>query len=845
MRTIVFCLALAFTLDAAAVTIDNDSGCDIAVLPAATLLLPYFEVDLDNPGGETTLFTITNVTNVDQIAQVTLWTDRAFPVIVFSLYLTGYDVQSINLFDVIERGVIAPDQGTGTNVRPRGSYSGLNGALDLTKCDRLPGALDSVYVDRMQDAFTGGFVDALGQLVPACSNIGGVHENAVGYATIDVVAACQPLYALDEAYWTQLIRYDNVLIGDYQQLNGVENSAQGGPMVHIRAIPEGGTPEIRARLFEFDPEFDRTFYGRFQNAATPRLDGRQPLPAQFATRWIQGGASAGSTALKVWREGANGRDAACTTAAPNGELDVRELVVFDEDENATAGLPLDRTLPATSRTGIAESGVFPQLGNGAVGGWMYLNLDRPGDTFASQAWVISSMRALGRFSADTDAIALGNGCSEPARLSDVTRAFGEKIGPAPNDNGHEDDVASTQNDDTCDIATLPAATLLLPHFEVDLDDVSGQTTIFTITNVTAGDQIARVTLWTDFAYPVFTFNVALTGYDVQGISLFDVLSRGVISATRPPRGPYSESNRNISLGACDSRPEPVLDPAIVAMLQDAFTRGVIGDCQNIGSEHENAIGYATIDLVRNCSSVTPTDDDYWTSDLAHENVLIGDYQQINLSQDAARSAEMVHIRAIPEENDGDDVPFARTFYSRFQRAATPRADGRQPLPSTFAARWITGGVNAFATNFEIWREATRGASASCNTYDDNFSNYVEMVAFDENENAFGMVPCTRCDPPFEPLHALPATARVASNDTSVFPHPTNGSVGGWMYMNLDSDPEDEDAHQNWVVTTMAAQGRFSIAGTAAALGNGCSAPVGTSVVLNGSTVIGPAPNVNR
>jgi hypothetical protein len=42
----------------------NDDTCDIALLPAATLLLPYFEVDLNAPPGEgeTTLFTILNVT---------------------------------------------------------------------------------------------------------------------------------------------------------------------------------------------------------------------------------------------------------------------------------------------------------------------------------------------------------------------------------------------------------------------------------------------------------------------------------------------------------------------------------------------------------------------------------------------------------------------------------------------------------------------------------------------------------------------------------------------------------------------------------------------------------------
>src|ERR1700704_2953535 len=52
-------------------TTNNDDSCDISVAPAATLLLPYFEVDLGAAGtGRTTLFTITNVSPYAQVAHV-------------------------------------------------------------------------------------------------------------------------------------------------------------------------------------------------------------------------------------------------------------------------------------------------------------------------------------------------------------------------------------------------------------------------------------------------------------------------------------------------------------------------------------------------------------------------------------------------------------------------------------------------------------------------------------------------------------------------------------------------------------------------------------------------------
>ena len=104
-------------------TTNNDDSCDIALLPAATLLLPYFEVDLDaTPGkGETTLLSITNTSPEERIALVTLWTDYSYPVLTFNVYLTGYDVQSLNLHDVIAKGELAPPHGTSPSRSPEGA----------------------------------------------------------------------------------------------------------------------------------------------------------------------------------------------------------------------------------------------------------------------------------------------------------------------------------------------------------------------------------------------------------------------------------------------------------------------------------------------------------------------------------------------------------------------------------------------------------------------------------------------------------------------------------------------------------------------------------------------------
>ena len=434
--------AATFT-SSAPTTTNNDDSCDIALLPAATLLIPYFEVDLGPIGAQTTILTVTNTSHLPQAAAMTLWTDYGYPVITFRIYLTGYDVQSINLFDVIRRGQIAPDAGTGSDVSPVGRLSGDpatdadtdNPQLDEATCVRMPVQLPQVYIQRMQDAFTRGQVAQVGS-IPGCTQIGGAHQNAVGYVTVDVVGVCAPTLPTEGSYFNAEMGYANVLMGDYLQVDGRNNFAQGSPAVHIRAIPEGGSPSTRK-----SSNFRRTFYSHLQPAASRTLDGRQPLPSTFAARWIAGGGGNFQTSYKIWRGVQTAASAACGDYTANREIPIVEIVRFDEDENpetnflqSIADPPREfvPTLPASSLVSI-DAQTFPINTNGAVGGWMYFNLDNgQGDDIASQNWVVSSMRAEDRFSVDTDAVALGNGCSAATPASNANVKDAQPIGPAPN-----------------------------------------------------------------------------------------------------------------------------------------------------------------------------------------------------------------------------------------------------------------------------------------------------------------------------------------------------------------------------------------------------------------------------
>jgi len=417
MRLAAVAAAVLFAVAAHAATTNNDDSCDISVAPAATLLLPFFEVELEKPQtiARTTIFTIVNTSQYPQIARVTLWSDLAYPVVNFNLFLTGYDVQAVNLYDVLTTGATA---GFLTGPGSRSLANDLNPNHTSLPCDRhvLPAAL---LADVRSILTTGRG--------PSCSQagqLGLVHQAAIGYATIDVVNSCNVTFPNSAAYYDELL-YDNVLIGDYEHVDPsytTGNYASGSPLVHIRAISEGGLAGAKVT-----PDFPRTFYERYTPPASPHIDRRQPLPSAFAAHFIQGGTGSFNTNLQIWREGlVAGTGCAAYAQSYGSAIEVRELVRFDEHENPTMTEGTVRiaafqktyiTLPAASSK-ATSAGEFPPVSNwGDVGGWMYLNLTNP-------AWVTTVMSAEGRFSVAYDAQMLGNGCS-PAPVKKTI------IGPAP------------------------------------------------------------------------------------------------------------------------------------------------------------------------------------------------------------------------------------------------------------------------------------------------------------------------------------------------------------------------------------------------------------------------------
>src|SRR5215472_1299843 len=213
--------------------------CTIDDVPAATLLLPYFEVDLGNPNGLTTLFSVNNASATAVLAHVVIWTDLSVPVLDFNIYLTGYDVQSVNLRDIIVGGNLPQTASLGQDptdtISPKGPFSQ---DINFASCTGQlpPPNIGTLFTTHLQNALTGKPSAILNGL---CSAQALGDNIARGYITMDTVNNCTLRFPGDVGYFaaggTGDATNQNIIWGDYAIVNATQNFAQGGTLVHIEA----------------------------------------------------------------------------------------------------------------------------------------------------------------------------------------------------------------------------------------------------------------------------------------------------------------------------------------------------------------------------------------------------------------------------------------------------------------------------------------------------------------------------------------------------------------------------------------------------------------------------------
>ena len=429
MKKTVGCFALAGLLAFGGQAIAEIGTMDD--VPAATLLLPYFEVDLDDIEGAETLFSVNNASATAVLVHVTLWTNESIPTLDFDIYLTGYDVQTVNLRDVFN-GVVpvtaSVGQDPGDTISPQGSKSqdiNFAGCTGTFPYPHLPQSL----IDHIRNSHTGRFSSVYG----GCSGANYGDHNARGYITFDTVNQCNLLFPASPGYFgtAGVATNQNVLWGDFFYIDQANNFAQGEELVHIEAC---NNPSVGngAGHCPFVPG-DYTFYGRYVAASGD--DQREPLATTYASRFVNGGSFTGGTSLVVWRDskttpiGANGTHG-CSGQTPSWfPLSQADVVAFDEFEHCTdLCFQGDVFSPPTGGVDTCiplEAQRVSVTGGNLIGadfdppypfGWLYLNLNTdtsvagglPAYGSTAQAWVETVMSADGRFSVGYDTVALDN-----------------------------------------------------------------------------------------------------------------------------------------------------------------------------------------------------------------------------------------------------------------------------------------------------------------------------------------------------------------------------------------------------------------------------------------------------
>jgi hypothetical protein len=367
---------------------------------------------------------------------------------------------------------------------------------------------------------------------------------------------------------------------------------------------------------------------------------------------------------------------------------------------------------------------------------------------------------------------------------------------------------------------VPAATLLLPYFEVDPNGTAatGVDTLLSINTASATAVLAHVTVWSDLAVPVMAFNAYLTGYDALTIDLRDALAgrlpRTASDGQDPPDtiSPQGPLSQDINFASCTGQlPLPdQLAADFVAHVRASLTGGsssLLGGCAGRNFGDGILRGYVTVDTVNNCTLRLPGQVGYFIAggagDTTLQNVLWGDYVRIDRGTRRVHADNLVHIEA-SATNPETSVPGQYTFYGRLVNWTA--ADNREPLATTFTMRYFNG-APGFPTQTTLlaWRDPKVPQNAfACGGNPPWFPlSQEQIVAFDDEENPEeGPSSPVAPPPPGTVLIPFPgATQRVRLGGSTL----PVGFARGWLYLNLSTSvtisanpPEDPNAAQAWV-----------------------------------------------
>ncbi|AVP95944.1 hypothetical protein C7S18_01455 [Ahniella affigens] len=347
---------------------------------------------------------------------------------------------------------------------------------------------------------------------------------------------------------------------------------------------------------------------------------------------------------------------------------------------------------------------------------------------------------------------------------------------------------------------VPATTILIPYFEVDLVNTNGRTTQVSLSNTSATATLHNVVLWSDAGVPVFNFNVYLTGYDTQVFDMRDILNGTLprtASAGQDPSDTISNHgnvSQDINFASCSSFLPPAgVSAATVndlrAMLTGlASTVAYPGQCVGFNNGDNVARGYLTIDTTTQCTTDTPATPGYFSTSVASlQNTQVAEYMLIDRSTN-----QMTIDNGVAVEGSTTDasvnVSGQYTFYSRL--IGSDASDRREALAST----WGVQGDN-HSGKVLVWRDVKAAPAAfACNSTPSYAPLGQEQIVFltPDSEPTISTTPGVGRATQVTPMTAAALGAPAAAKQ-------------GWTFMNLNTTlggvtvpTEDPAAAQSYI-----------------------------------------------
>jgi len=388
--TIVAAIALVLGVGSAAYA----NMCATDTVPAATILYPFVQYNYADPNVNT-LFAVTNVSNEAVIVHFTLWTDYSIHVVDWNVVLSGYDVQTFSIRDIIGPNGQLPSTGTGSNPN-FGSQGEIGVDEEHASVDQVDGigpvphALNpsqgtTALYDRCNTGFEAypnyppfpaNFLTFMQGLLTPSQTVSRVHLDCNGteqiygdwfeqrdltdptwmYITADVVYACNKMFPDSQTnYWVAGITnsvatpaqiengpqamYDNVLIGDIFYINDAANFSEALNAVSLEADPYYAF----VRASDGNP---LTFYHQYVMSTGAGYspvtmvppagsgDYREPLPTAWAFRYLNRGVAM-NTDIRVFKR----------ATLDYGYVSVQDLISNAAADSAPSYMKADDTIP--------------------------------------------------------------------------------------------------------------------------------------------------------------------------------------------------------------------------------------------------------------------------------------------------------------------------------------------------------------------------------------------------------------------------------------------------------------------------------------------------------------------